>query len=663
METQAKTFFAWTDDLRTPFDPVLHARLDLNIVTYSISHSEGEYCRLAVTCQNPGIGMLAPGRQQCCLLSVSVDGGPPVLMFRGIVNSMPTNIWDALVSFEFSAQPADAEDVDDALEAYAKTLLVAPYYDALVSGREYRDPSTALLARAATFYCDPLTLEYSLNDMLDWDSVVDVGPWYERQSLTLRQSKPPLAKAKLNFVAEWQQEARGTVDIADQVNFAGGGGGVWSLTDLDALTDSYDIETPDGKSGWSVSNVEHAGLEAMKTTRKFKTGNAEVQVLQKRSGTTSQGQPIYTNWIDTAYEVAPLAMYRFFATKYEMAYNYSQYRREVLSVELEAEIQDVKAWGWNEETLDDVGLDSLLSDPSPPWQENEDYVVGDKVVHQDKVYVCQLAHNSEYGPFNAVMPKFAAIPLPQRKPEMYRWLRTKRDRALTDSRSATFFTTDRGREFAAYAVMRVRAYLRRRMRNLEMSVGQVRWQDGWEITLKNAVRIESEFFPEGFATGKVVSYTKTWDGATQTFSVSVTLGVACGKGYTTLVDPTPGIGYSTAFSGYAYSDDETVVTPTEDVQWTLNGEKLVQTCNPYKLSDAGYACEYVTFSNTMSDQLAKASSAEFNGRSPLKAVQSNPTKFSIRMKTIDGTDVITRRLKITGTKVQGPRGVNLEWSG
>ena len=666
MTVQAKAFFAWVDSLDVEFDPVLHARLDLNIESFALSQAEGEVCRLSVTALNPGIGLLAPGRPQYGYMSVSLDGSAPTLMFRGIVNSMPTDLEEAMITIEFFAQPDgmdSTDDVDGKLELFAKSLSFRPYVEPLISGDTYRSPETVLNARSATFYIDPITHELSLNDLLDWERLIDIGPMHDRDKFSVAMVAPPLGSVTITGIAEWTQEANGTVDIARAVNApVEGVGGLRSFSQLDALAESFDIQDEDGQSGWSVANVEHTGLAATQSLRKWKTGKYERRLLQKQVGYTFGGEPIYHNWIDTFWEVVPMSVYQFEAKTFEMAYKYSQPRREILKVKLNADIQDIKMFGWKEEDLQDISLDSLISDPSEPWMENTQYYVGDRVVKKDKSWICQEDHNSGYDPFQKVLPQFENAAY--KTADMYRWKWVPKDAPIRDKRTPSFYGLPRGREVAAHLVLRARALLRKRMRCLEATING-RWEDLADVTLKDALRIEHEYFQTAgnAATGKVIAFTKTWDGPSQTYQVDVTIGISAANGYSDLPPMDNGPGYSPALAGYAYPDDADLTTETADVQFTVGGDPVRQPVNPYKLNDSAYACIRVGYDMAYPQQLAIMSRAEAMGKDPRKAAEENPTTFEIEMRAIDGLDLITRQMTVTSTIVQGPKGIDLKWSG
>lgn len=662
MTVQAKPFFAWVDSLDVEFDSVLHARLDLNIQSFYIAQAEGEVARLNVTALNPGIGLLAPGRPQYGYLSVSLDGSAPALMFRGIVNSMPTDLEEAMVTIEFFAQPDGLEstdEIDGKLELFAKSLSVRPYVEPLISGDTYRSPETVLNARSATYYIDPITHELSLNDLLDWERLIDIGPMHDREKFSVAMIGPPLGSVTVTGVAEWTQEAKGIVDIADAVNapVEGIGGVLQSLTTLDNLTESFELRDENGSSGWSILNVEHTGLEAGTTLTKFKTGEYIIARMQR-------GDILDEDlFVETFWEVAPFSLFRFEAAKFEMSYEYSQPRREVLKVKLNADIQDIKMFGWKEEDLEDINLDSLVSDPSEPWMENTQYYVGDRVVKKDKSWVCQIDHNSGYDRFQRLLPQFENTPAMFHTPDMFRWKWVPKNAPIKDKRATSFYNLTRGREVISHLVLRARALLRKRMRCLEATING-RWEDLADITLKDALRIEHEYFQTdgNAATGKVIAYTKTWDGPSQTYQVDVTIGISAANGYSDLPAIDYGEGYSAAFAGYAYTNPP-ATAQVSDVQFTVGGDPVRAPVDVYRLGHSAYACRSVNYKMAAPEQLLIAARAEALRRSPLKAVQDNPTTFEVEMRAIDGLDLITRQMTVTSTVVQGPKGIDLEWSG
>jgi len=98
-------FFAWADESEA-FDPVTHSRFDDDIFDFEIAQNEGDFATLAITIQNPRIGLLAPGRQIWAWFSWS-DGTDVIPLFFGRLVGLPDNIDGESVALNFIARPSD----------------------------------------------------------------------------------------------------------------------------------------------------------------------------------------------------------------------------------------------------------------------------------------------------------------------------------------------------------------------------------------------------------------------------------------------------------------------------------------------------------------------------------------------------------------------------
>jgi len=61
---------AWVSTIDTVFDGIVHGRKDLRATRYSFEMQEGGVLKLTITCENLGIGIMAPGRDQYLLVSM-----------------------------------------------------------------------------------------------------------------------------------------------------------------------------------------------------------------------------------------------------------------------------------------------------------------------------------------------------------------------------------------------------------------------------------------------------------------------------------------------------------------------------------------------------------------------------------------------------------------
>jgi len=408
---------AWVSTIDTVFDGIVHGRKDLRATRYSFEMQEGGVLKLTITCENLGIGIMAPGRDQYLLVSWADEGEDLRLVFRGVANSMPANLAENLINLEFLAQP---DNFDEKLLAFARTKCFRPYVDELISGSitDITDPAVVLEARSEMFHVDPVTHEITLSDILDFDRLVDLGPHYSRNSMDPSLVMPPVRTASMNFIGEWTQEADGEVDIASVVNFGGGVNGRQTLTDFSSIGESGDLDN----SGWSVGEVIAEGSQGL-TTRQYYDGRYQT-VLHQRMHTSGI---VDRSWVRTRYGVMPLALYTYKAVSFPMKFSYRQARREILKVTATADVQDVRAFGFEEAELDDIALNSLTEDATTPvWESGIDYLAGDKVIHRNVAWLCQDAHTSA-NTFNRILPDWEDYPEALLQPWMMRWVRTTKD--------------------------------------------------------------------------------------------------------------------------------------------------------------------------------------------------------------------------------------------
>lgn len=94
----------------------------------------------------------------------------------------------------------------------------------------------------------------------------------------------------------------------------------------------------------------------------------------------------------------------------------------------------------------------------------------------------------------------------------------------------SFFDVDRGARAVEYMIMRARARMRTRARAIEISF-RVPFALAVGLSCrKNATVTAPKIIPGGSATGKIISYRLTRDGATGDFLAEVTIGCAVGSG-------------------------------------------------------------------------------------------------------------------------------------
>lgn len=243
-------YFAWVDEGET-FNPSVHNRQDEDVFEFAYEQSEGDFAGLTLTVKNPRIGLLHTGRKVWGILSYN-DGTTITPLFRGRLIGVPTNIFDTLVTLEFTARPADFTAQKIAL---ANTLKVLPYYDPIfVSPDSWGDPDVVLEAYSRLWYIDPVTHVVTTSDILvaedGTEEVQETDHFYDDMSVTLNQT--PLRTVSMVATIPWTQSGAGTLDLTRRIRLLFGTPIATSFT-MPGLISSWPKAGAGFGSGWQVA--------------------------------------------------------------------------------------------------------------------------------------------------------------------------------------------------------------------------------------------------------------------------------------------------------------------------------------------------------------------------------------------------------------------------
>lgn len=212
---------------RTPdagFDPTVHNRFDVDVLSIEIAQEEGSFATLAIRARlvNPMIGLLAIGRSLWCWLSWDqawTPGGSAtpslVPLFNGRLVGTPKLQADEIVELEFLARP---DDYISQKEGLADSLKVLPYYDPVWLATNV-SPDTVLETYSALWHIDRVSLGVTASDVLQGeDGTITIN---EDQSFydafTLSYAEPPLVAVTVNGTVTWQQQATGFLDVTQRI--------------------------------------------------------------------------------------------------------------------------------------------------------------------------------------------------------------------------------------------------------------------------------------------------------------------------------------------------------------------------------------------------------------------------------------------------------------
>ncbi len=247
----SRFYFAWVDATETTWGPE-HLVEDEVIKSLTIEHKEGGIPTLSIDIRNPGIGLLAGGRQKWAW--VSYDDGDTItpLMF-GQVLGMPSDLFGEVVTLQFTARALDYEEQKQNL---AETLKVSPWYDPIFLSPEERDnPDRILEAYSGLWHVDRTSLEVTVSDVLLGEDALEVFTEADvpYDSVTCQLAQTPLRSVTVNANVTWTQTATGQIDISPRPSI------ITTLTG-DGLISGWPKPLSSLGGGWSAAQASAIDL-------------------------------------------------------------------------------------------------------------------------------------------------------------------------------------------------------------------------------------------------------------------------------------------------------------------------------------------------------------------------------------------------------------------
>jgi hypothetical protein len=216
MAQQQLFYFAWIDEAET-FDPAVHNRFDENILGGQIGQHEGDFAFASLEIKNPRVGLLAPGRKVWAFVAYDDGIGNVHPLFKGRLIAIPDNIFDQVVTMQFTARPSDFVEKKRWL---ANQLRELPYWDPLlIAPDRWDDDDTVLEARSALWHIDPVTHDLTISDVLvPEDGVIDFNTdehFYDGISLQLGSA--PLRTCRVTATYPWINSGSGSIDLSTRL--------------------------------------------------------------------------------------------------------------------------------------------------------------------------------------------------------------------------------------------------------------------------------------------------------------------------------------------------------------------------------------------------------------------------------------------------------------
>jgi hypothetical protein len=483
-----------------PWNPAVHGRFDEDVVSVEITQTEGDFATLTIELRNPGIGLLAAGRNLWCWLSYDRNWpiGPPDLspLFNGRLIGVPKRATGEIVELQFLARP---DDFIAQKAALADDLKVLPYYDPVWFDSTVT-PDTVLEGYSALWHIDRTTLELTASDIIRGeDGTITIGEdlaLYD--NFEMSYGSPPLASVAVSGSVSWDQQAAGVLDISQSVlnafkeqsgtaygrtlantsylnsiytpyKYSSGsisGGGIVQVLSGGGLLNAWPKGGTNIGAGWAfATGVDHKGKslcfceEATTNPDTDTTGFDETFYNVKYSTTwlgvreenTDYSGEVNTITLKQGMKTVtisfPVTALRF---RTVVEYKASRRRTETVQAVMVADVQ------------------RQLSDSAD--QDQEELTLTSDVIDQ----------GVDIGG----------------------------DVPLGSSSYASYFQTERGARSLEYLLLAARAKLRARARSVEVTFA-VPWTLAIQISLRHSVTLQDRRLPGGTCTGKVKSYTLT----------------------------------------------------------------------------------------------------------------------------------------------------------
>jgi hypothetical protein len=626
-------YLAYIDEDET-FNPLVHNVEDEQVHSFIIEQNEGDFASLEIQLENPREGALTPGRQQWVFFSWDKNWQPSgvwvpniVLLFKGRVVAVPSNLQNEIIQMTFLARPSDFEDQKAVV---ADLLKERPYWDPIwFDPDKLNDPDNVFESRPELIYIDPVTNRVSTSHILNGEGgtiTLDESQIFADNTV-LDYGEVPLRTVNMTATVSWDQAGTGAMDISHLFEF-GGSGAIYTYTGP-GLRDSWPKSGASLGNGWTVDQGECLG-NAPTPIWGYKYGafsrniydngdlfSFDPAIEENIQFLTQFGpdalrivsppwyenvQPLLQAVFITKLVLIPLwHMLPVMTVKYEIERKYS----EVLTISLSADVQDIRTDAAGQDVLDLTMSSSELASPI-----------------------------DDYG-----------------------------DIPIGDVRRRTFFSTDRGAQSIEYLIALMRSHLLIRSRCVDVSIEtdfRTAIEEGVSLT-KDLVLIDNRF-PDGQVGGKITSYRLSLDGNDGAMLAEIKIGASVGRNGT--IAAVPGVGVYAApgymKSGYQREIGAHVVPFASDVAYVpINGLPANDDGIDLLNLNRDNIVKSLVKENSFREQAAHVSHSVETPGDAFKELNDVPTTFTLTMVPLKGGPFQTL-FNVETTDLKIPRTINLE---
>jgi hypothetical protein len=612
------------------FNPNAHNVEDEQIHSFTLSQEEGEFATLEIELENPREGALAPGRQQWVFFSwdrawqqSGVWTPDIILLFKGRVLAVPSNIQDEIIQMTFIARPSDYQDQKASL---AEMLKERPYWDPIwFDPDKLADPDNVLESRPALWHIDrtdnSVTISHILNGEDGTITLTEDDIFYDNTRVDY--GEVPLRTVNMTANVSWEQIGADVIDISSHFAF-GGFGAIYTYTGP-GLRDNWPKSGANLGNGWSVDQGECLG-DAPTPVWGYKYSNLPnaPEIIFSFDEAINHTKLSHNFGPDTLevvsppwYEnVQPLLQSIFitkamFVPRWHMlpiltvSYDVNRKYSEVLTISLSADVQDIMTDTAGQDTLDLSMSSSELASPI-----------------------------DDYG-----------------------------DLPIGDVRRRTFFATDRGAVSIEYliALMRSRLLIRARCAEVTFET-DFRTAIDAGVTLRKSLVMVDHRFPDGEVGGKIISYRMSLDGDDGTLIAEIKIGATAGRNGIIAAVPGDGVYANAGYMAHGYQRETGahVVPFASDVAYVpINGLGANDDGIDLLALHKDNIIKTLVIENSADQQKASMPHSVENPQDVFDKLNEVPTRFTLTMVPLEGGPFETL-FNVETTDLKIPRTINLE---
>lgn len=491
------------------WNPVTHARTDLNVVSHQLSKSdEAGFWTMEFEIEWEDGVTFNPGSNRCVHFSEEV-GDTVEHVFTGRLEGWPIGAAGKTIRLNAVGRPVDSEAAEIAALAGIND---DPYF--LFSDKtDKRTSDTVLASRSALLHWTRTDSAPLLTDIIQGSGFFDIGDNFIEGTLELDQPSEPVSRVDVTVKAEWQADVPVRIDVAGLMP---GGGTFGSL--LNAV-DVQDIPQEGSQIGdWTVIHSNLTPTGRFGYSPEYSVDNKSNRAISGTAGT----EPTKIKFARNGYDLDLVVM----AVRKANI-------RETLTFSLAWGGQQVTGYEGTTESISlecrNMRIDSV-SAPTPEFVPYSYVHGGDTFMYDGVPWRCVQSHQAGgtlYDTFDKFDPLLFDFS-PSGGPTMGVFFGAPvvlSGSGPSGQVQTIYRDPTPGIRAIAYALLMARAKLALGVRVIEASF-EVPWEDVRTITGRERIRIADPAIPGGEMTGKV----KSVDANLESGRVRITIAAAPGNG-------------------------------------------------------------------------------------------------------------------------------------